>query len=146
MTFLSKSLRDYLRVRRGLGFKLQYEGTALADFVKFLDLHGAAYITTELALRWAVQPTHTDPSHWTRRLGMVRLFAQYRSVSDTRTEIPPGRSATQQLPPEAAVHLHRPGDQRIDGRSPSASIEARAQTARVRDAPGFPDRHGDAAW
>jgi integrase/recombinase XerD len=89
MISLAGSLRDYLRVRRGLGFKLQYEGTALADFVKFLNRQGAAYITNDIALRWAVRPTHVDPSHWTRRLSMVRLFAQYRSASDPRTVIPP---------------------------------------------------------
>ena len=89
MNALGKSLRDYLRIRRGLGFKLQDTGTALADFVTFLDRQGATHITTELALRWAVQPTRAAPAHWTRRLSMARLFAQFRSASDPRTEVPP---------------------------------------------------------
>lgn len=91
MSSLSKALRDYLRLRRGLGFTLQQDGNALADFVKFLDRQGATYITTELALRWATQPIHAQPGHRAHRLSMVRLFAQYRSASDTRTEIPPAR-------------------------------------------------------
>jgi integrase len=89
MSSLAKSLRDYLRVRRGLGFKLQEDGHALADFVRFLDRHGAAHITTDLALRWAMQPIHAQPAYRAHRLSMVRLFAQYRSASDPRTEIPP---------------------------------------------------------
>jgi integrase/recombinase XerD len=89
MSSLSRSLREYLRVRRGLGFKLEYAGIALADFVKFLGRQRATHITTELALRWAVQPAHADPSYWARRLSVVRLFAQYLSASDPRTEIPP---------------------------------------------------------
>jgi integrase/recombinase XerD len=89
MSSLSKSLRDYLRVRRGLGFKLQEDGNALADFVRFLDRYGATYITTEIAVRWAMQPIHAQPVYRARRLRMVRLFAQYRSASDPRTEIPP---------------------------------------------------------
>lgn len=89
MSALAKALRDYLRIRRGLGFKLVDTGTALFDFVSFLDRQRASFITTELALRWAVQPSRAARAHWARRLSMVRLFAQFRSASDPRTEIPP---------------------------------------------------------
>ena len=89
MNALGRAMRDYLRIRRGLGFKLVDTGAALVDFVSFLDRYGASYITKELALRWAVQPSRATRAHWARRLSIVRLFAQFRSASDPRTEIPP---------------------------------------------------------
>lgn len=89
MSSLAGAVRDYLRIRRGLGFKLKETESALVDFVAFLRQQRAPYITTTLALRWAVQPSLADRAHWARRLSMVRLFAQFRSASDPRTEIPP---------------------------------------------------------
>jgi len=89
MTSLVKAVDDYLRLRRALGFKLRDTGVALHDFVSFLKRQGASRITTELALEWATQPQHAQPAHRARRLGMVRLFAEYRSACDAATEVPP---------------------------------------------------------
>lgn len=96
MTTLGEAVDDYLRLRRALGFKLRDTEIALHDFVSFLDRQGASRITTELALQWATQPQHAEPSHRARRLGIVRLFAEYRSACDATTEVPapgllPGR-------------------------------------------------------
>jgi integrase len=88
MSPLAKAVDDYLHLRRALGFKLQDTGRALQDFVAFLDGEGAPRITTARALQWAVQPSHAQPSHWARRLAMVRLFAEYRSAGDPKTEVP----------------------------------------------------------
>lgn len=89
MSSLSKVLEEYLSIRRGLGFKLKEEGKVLVDFVSFLNEKGTSYITTELAVCWAVKPKNAQPSHWARRLRMVRLFAEYLSATDSRTEVPP---------------------------------------------------------
>jgi integrase len=89
MSALRTALKEYLALRRALGFRLRYAGTALPQFVRFAEQQGAAFITTALALQWAQQPVAAQPAHWARRLSMVRLFAQYRSASDPRTEIPP---------------------------------------------------------
>jgi integrase len=86
---LAQALDEYLHLRRGLGFKLRDTGYCLPDFVRYLDDHGASYITTRLAIRWATLPSNVRPSHWARRLTMVRLFAIYRKAYDPRTEIPP---------------------------------------------------------
>jgi len=88
MNSLSQSLEEYLTLRRGLGFKLKQDGRLLSQFVSFLDGQGASHITTELSLRWAVEPGNAQPHQWARRLRMVRLFAEYRSATDPRTEIP----------------------------------------------------------
>jgi integrase len=86
---LAQALDDYLHLRRGLGFKLLDTGRSLRDFVRYLDDHGASYITTQLSIRWATLPSNVRPSHWARRLTMVRLFAIHRKAEDPRTEIPP---------------------------------------------------------
>lgn len=89
MKSLYQSLEEYLALRRGLGFKLKQDGHLLLQFVSFLDREGSTHITTELALRWAVKPDNAQARHWARRLRTIRLFAEYRSVTDPRTEIPP---------------------------------------------------------
>ena len=89
MNTLREALRDYLSMRRGLGFQLREAGKGLADFVTFLEERKARYITVELALPWAQQPQKVQPPEWARRLGFVRGFARYRSATDPRTEIPP---------------------------------------------------------
>ena len=88
MSDLRSALDEYLSIRRTLGFKLRDEGTVLPQFLRFLEKEGAPLITTDLALRWATQPENVLPSHWARRLSMVRIFAQFYSAMDPRTEIP----------------------------------------------------------
>jgi len=89
MTPLLTAVADYLSLRRRLGYKLRDPGIYLHDFVSFLERQGASHITTDLALRWAMQPANAQPAHWAARLRAVRLFAQHHSSSDPGTEIPP---------------------------------------------------------
>ena len=89
MNSLEQALKDYLRIRRSLGFLLREPASCLRNFVAFLQAQRASYITTELALRWATQPTKDQPSTWAWRLGMVRRFAIWLSAFEPRTEIPP---------------------------------------------------------
>lgn len=89
MNDLRKAAEDYLRMRRGLGFKLYGPGTLLDEFIRYTEQERTSYITQELALRWAIQPKTCTPVYWATRLGVIRQFAQYRSATDPRTEIPP---------------------------------------------------------
>ena len=89
MITLRSLLEDYLTTRRALGFKLHSEGTGLKTFVSFMEQRQADYITTELALAWAQQPTSVQEMQRARRLGFVRSFARYCSAVDARTQIPP---------------------------------------------------------
>src|SRR5258708_9291869 len=86
---LEQALKDYLCIRWSLGFRLRLPGSLWRSFVTFLKAAGASYITTELALRWATQPTPAQPATWAARLGMVRRFASWLRASEPRTEIPP---------------------------------------------------------
>jgi integrase/recombinase XerD len=76
MTALEEALRDYLRLRRGLGYELERDEPQLEQFVRFLERAGAERITTELALLWARMPANQHPIVWRRRLSMVRQFAR----------------------------------------------------------------------
>jgi len=89
MSPLRTAVDEYLALRRGLGFSLRLPGAMLRHFAAFLEREGAPYITRELALRWAQQPAHAQPSTWASRLSTVRRFAQFWSASDPRTEVPP---------------------------------------------------------
>jgi integrase/recombinase XerD len=89
MNALREAVRDYLELRRSLGYKLVDPGLMLPRFVDFLEQRGSAHITTALALEWAQQPTSVQPAEWARRLGTVRCFARYRCATDVLTEIPP---------------------------------------------------------
>lgn len=88
MTGLQQAVKDYLAVRRALGFKLEREGHLLPDFAAYIERHGGAFITTALALAWAAQPANATPSWLATRLGLVRGFAQYMRSIDPRTEVP----------------------------------------------------------
>lgn len=83
------ALRDYLAVRRSLGYQLDKAEELLTDFVGYLEGQGATHITTELALAWATRPAGAHPAWWRHRLGAVRGFARHLQCADPRTEVPP---------------------------------------------------------
>lgn len=91
MIILRDALPQYVALRRALGTKLQEPARTLADFVKFMEREKAAFITTKLALRWAMKPQGVQRATWGRRLSMVRKFAAWLSTIDNRTEVAPRR-------------------------------------------------------
>jgi len=86
---LRDAVEEYLTIRRALGSKIPTAAAQLRRFATFLESEGADFVTTKLALRWAQQSVHAQPATWAERLGVVRLFAAWRSITDPRTEIPP---------------------------------------------------------
>lgn len=89
MSKLRSALKEYLALRRALGYKLYRAGLLLHQFVQFAERAGATCITTDLALQWATQPGKARKTWWATRLGVVRQFAQYCSGRDLRTVVPP---------------------------------------------------------
>jgi len=89
MKRLAAAAKEYLALRRTLGFKLYHQTWWLPDFVAYLEAHGSAVITTDLALRWAQQPADASPKWWAAKLAAVRHFARHHSAFDPRTEVPP---------------------------------------------------------
>jgi len=91
MSALHDALTLYVALRRALGTKLHEQATTLGYFVEFLEREGMDFITSALALRWAMEPQGVQRATWARRLGMVRGFASWLRTVDTRTEVPPRR-------------------------------------------------------
>lgn len=90
MNTLTEAVKDYLCLRRSLGFRLVQAERLLHEFAAFMEHQEAPFITTERTLEWALRPAKAQPSYWAKRLTAVRLFARYRSATDPRTEVPPG--------------------------------------------------------
>lgn len=101
MSTLAEAVEGYLQLRRGLGYKLEREGRLLPQLADFIEDEGGAYITTELALRWAMAPTQATPKWWGARLSMVRQLARHLVALDPRTEVP----SPQLLPKPRRVKL-----------------------------------------
>lgn len=89
MSVLADHVDDYLRLRRGLGFKLTFEGVVLPQFVEYLQAASATAVTTELAIAWAQLPQGVTPTTWSHRLTAVRGFARYMTTVDASTQVPP---------------------------------------------------------
>jgi len=91
MKTLRQAVKDYLALRRSLGFKLREYGECLHEFVSFLKKNRASHIRTKLAVEYATQRQDEKPVSWARRLIIIRGFASYRLGADPKTEIPPVR-------------------------------------------------------
>lgn len=88
MNALNKGVRDYIKMRRSLGYKLQEAPALLCDFASFLKKQGAPHITIPLAVQWAQRNPKAQPAEWARRLTCVRGFARFWIATDPGTEIP----------------------------------------------------------
>jgi integrase len=91
MSPLHDALTQYVALRRALGAKLEEPARTLERFIEFLERQGSEFITSELALRWAMEPQGVQRATWARRLGMVRRFAAWLITIDGRTVVPPHR-------------------------------------------------------
>ena len=89
MTPLRRAMREYVALRRSVGYRLQYAAASLEQFATFLEQRRAKVITVALALEWALHGRPVQPATWAQRLSFVRAFARHWRASDPRTEVPP---------------------------------------------------------
>lgn len=89
MPRMRQAAEDYIALRRAMGFKLEKPGHLVLQFAEHLDRLGTQQVTIELALAWARQPAHADPSWWAYRLSAVRGFAAYLHPRLPGTQVPP---------------------------------------------------------
>ena len=94
MSSLGQALTEYVAVRRALGAQLREPAVTLRRFVDFVERHGAGFVTTDLALQWAMSPVDVQRATWARRLSQVRRFATWLHAHDPHTQIPPARILT----------------------------------------------------
>jgi len=91
VTMLAQA-KEYLRLRRSLGFELRSQGEMLLSFAKYLDHSGhRGPLTTEVALCWTNLPKNASLAYRAKRLSAVRCFARYLTARDGRTEVPDRR-------------------------------------------------------
>lgn len=89
MKLLKKHLREYLALRRGLGFELKRVESRLQSFIAFLNKKQTRQITTALAVEFALRSDHHSPATQAGYLSAIRGFAQYLSGIQPKTEVPP---------------------------------------------------------
>lgn len=89
MTALHDALAEYVATRRALGTKLKWPASVLRQFVGFADAEGAKFVTTDVAVRWAMKSVGVQRATHARRLEIVRGFASWLQASDPRTQVPP---------------------------------------------------------
>ena len=67
------------------------------------------FVTIDVAMRWAVQPSGVQRATHARRLGIVRGFAAWLQATDMRTQVPPHRllPARQRRP---VPHIYSDGE------------------------------------
>jgi integrase/recombinase XerD len=81
--------KEYLELRRSLGYKLALHGRILPKFAAHLDAIGASVLTTDRAVAWAGIPEGVEPICLSQRLGVIRGFARYLQSFEPATEVPP---------------------------------------------------------
>ena len=89
MKTLKRHVRDYLELRRGLGFDLGRVELRLKSFIEFLKVKRTRQITTALALEFALRPDHPKPGTQAGCLSAIRGFARYLTGIEPKTEVPP---------------------------------------------------------
>jgi len=89
VTDFHRHVRDYLQIRRSLGFKLEFCARVLPQLACYLQARGATILTVELAVSWAGLPRGVQPIVWAHRLGAARGLARYLQAIEPATEVPP---------------------------------------------------------
>ncbi len=85
-------VETYLIYRRRQGFELKFDATQLRSFARFADTFGTKdHLTVALAMAWAQSSKHPKPLTWSRRIAVLRGFANYCLRENPETEVPPNR-------------------------------------------------------
>lgn len=88
MNGLEGLIRDYLQVRRALGYKLDRTERFLTQYRRYLDQTGQTIVTTENILAWATAPNGAAAWH-AARLATVRSFTRWAHAFDPDIQVPP---------------------------------------------------------
>src|SRR5260370_27883849 len=89
MTGLRGQVRDYLALRRAMGFKMEKYGTLPDSLAGYLEAAGLATVTVQAAAEWAMLPQGVHPHRWKQRLDAARRFARYLAPADPAAGVPP---------------------------------------------------------
>lgn len=88
MKSLKHAVEEYINYRCSLGFILTHDKSILNQFVSYMKMKKATYVTREHAIALAKLNQHAARESWAVRLATIRRFAEYWVHMDPRTEIP----------------------------------------------------------
>ena len=80
MRDLRKNLREYIDLRRALGFRLRKHERRLSEFITFLEARRTDHITTKLAIAWAMESSKGHKHSCFERLSFIRSFCHIREL------------------------------------------------------------------
>ncbi|QND44689.1 tyrosine-type recombinase/integrase (plasmid) [Rhizobium lusitanum] len=89
MNALSIELDNYLAIRRGFGFALRTDERILRRFIQFVSGAEAIHLRRDHFAQWQATFGNAGSYTWSRRLGIVRQFANWLHANDERHEVPP---------------------------------------------------------
>ena len=130
-------VRDYLALRRAMGFKMEKYWLPLDSLARHLEAAGQATVTVQAAAEWAMLPQDAHPNRWKQRLDAARGFARDLAGVRPGSRDPAARAAGRTPEPAPALHLHRAGDRRAAQGSRAAPL---APTGGHLSRPVRPDR------
>jgi len=95
---LAGHVTGYLTLRRALGYRLLAEDKLLHNYVDYAAVRGVDTVTVAMTVAWAEHDPRQAPHVVSKRVSVVRLFAEYLRAFDPRCEPIPARllSATLQ--------------------------------------------------
>jgi hypothetical protein len=120
---LAREVADYLAVRRALGCGMARAEKLLPQFTAYLEQAGAATVTAEHALAWAVLPGGSQSWH-AHRLAAVRGFATWLRTTEPAAEIPPAGLIPARVPRATPYLYADPGQPLLPNRTGPASRTA----------------------
>lgn len=88
MSQLSQELNRYLSIRRNLGYSLITTEQILRGFIAFAEQEGVEYVGPELFLRWHDAFGQANQQTWSRRLGIIRIFAKWLHGINPKHTVP----------------------------------------------------------
>lgn len=90
---MSPGLQDrvdaYLALRRALGYQLHAHTAVLADYATFAVTHGVVSVTPQSTAAWVASTPGLFATVISRRVGMLRGFADYLRAFDPGCQPPP---------------------------------------------------------
>ena len=91
MKNMREKVEEYIRYKRTLGFKYGNVVFDLRAFAKFADKRAFGQpLTLKTAIQWATSSKAGQERHATL-IGILRPFAEYLSMTDSRTESIPSK-------------------------------------------------------
>ncbi len=96
MTRIKRGIEDYIALRKSFGYKFDSPAPVLRQFGEFCKGRRSSHVTVATILDWVQTYPNSTSLSISRRIRMVRAFANYWKAFDPKTEIPPRELSREQ--------------------------------------------------